>query len=320
MSDPSLSDSKEEGAEPEPPRLIDAVSVDLTALEGLSRADQRRNWAASLLFALIAHAVVFAAFVQGALNGAVGAGGTELEAVHVDIVSTAVLESRDRSAAQADDAALANVENTAGSKEASQASQEAVDQKQAASEPVERTAGPIPDLVMPEPIEEEPQETAEVALTIAQERSETPGEKTPESKPEKSADVAPQSATPSQSSQASAAAEQGGATARGVDGIEAPQRLAAAASAGAANAYAQAVLATLAKSRPRTTAGVRGTVRIEFSVARSGQVNKARVVASSGQTVLDEAALNAVRSVRFPEPPPHLAAAQLSYEIPYIFR
>ena len=322
MSEPSRSEEKdgEEGSQPELPAVLDAVSVDLSVAEGLSRADQRRNWAASLLVAFAAHVIVLAAFTRAALISHVGAGGTELDAVHVDIVTTAVLESRDRSAAQADNAAPQNVDNTAGSIEASKESADAVDQKQATAELVERTAGPIPDLVMPEPVEEKPPETAEVVLAIAKERPETPDEKRAETEPDKPAEIAPDSAAPSMSSEASTAAEKGGATARGVDGIEAPKQLAAAASAGAANAYAQTVLETLAKSRPRTTAGVRGTVRVGFTVARSGAVDAARVIASSGETVLDEAALAAVRSVRFPEPPPHLAAAQLSYEIPYIFR
>ena len=322
MSEPSLSEEKdgEDGSQPELPAVLDAVSVDLSAAEGLSRADQRKNWALSLVIAFAAHAIILAAIIRGALIGPVGAGGRELEAIHVDIVTTAVLESRDRSAAQADNAAPQNVDNTVGSVEASKDSAHAVDQKQAKAEPVERTAGPIPDLVMPEPVDEKPPENAEVVLTIAKERPETPDEKPPEFEPDKPAEVAPDSAAPSVSSEASAAAEKGGATARGVDGIEAPKQLAAAASAGAANAYAQTVLETLAKSRPRTTAGVRGTVRVGFTVARSGAVDAARVIASSGETVLDEAVLEAVRSVRFPEPPPHLAAAQLSYEIPYFFR
>jgi len=321
MSEPSLSEEKEEGPLPELPAAPDAVSVDLSLAEGLPLAEQRRGWVASLLTAFAIHAVLINAFVHVTLNGPVGAGGTELDAVHVDIVTTAVLESRDRSASSADTAAPQQVDETAGAAEPSKDAAEAADQKQATAEPVETTAGPIPDLVLPEPVEEKPpQEPSEVALLIAEQRLDVPDEKPPERQPESTTEPAQDNATASVSSEASAATERGGATARGVDGIETPERQAAAASAGAASAYAQSILETLARNRPRTTAGVRGTVRIGFTVARSGQVDAARVIASSGQTVLDEAALAAVRSVRFPEPPPHLAATQLSYEIPYIFR
>ncbi len=321
MSEPSQSEEKEEeGASPELPVALGGVSVDLSIAEGLPLSAQRRGWSMSLLAAFSAHALLLAVFVRGVMMGPVGAGGRELEAVHVDIVTASALESRDRSPSIASDAAPRAVDTTAGSAESSQDAAATADQKPVTAALVETTAGPIPDLVVPEPIEQKPPpEPSEIALAVAKQRPDIPDEKPPEDQPERSTATAPDSATASVGSEASVAAERGGATTRGVDGIETAE-LQAAASIGEANAYAQAVLETLAKSRPRTTAGVRGTVRIGFTVARSGEVGAARVVASSGEPLIDEAALAAVRAVRFPQPPPGLPADELNYEIPYFFR
>ena len=322
MSEPSLQPVDTEGDGLPLPPAPDAVSVDLSQAEGLPRAVQRKLWAASLFAAFIAHALF--ALGLGWVPGlrAVGAGGIELEAIDIDLVSSKVLESR-LATSQAATAPPDALDHAApGATVAAEASAATADQKPSqSSEARPQPAGPTPDLVIPDAKEEEPPpEPAEVALAIAETRPEDPDDRQPESEPQRAREPDTEAAPPSRPSEASEAADVGGAAARGIEGIEVPSQQAAAASPGAASEYAKAVIETLASSKPRARAGMRGTVRISFTVARTGEVSEARVLASSGRRVLDEAALSAVRTAKFPAPPPTLANAQLNYEVPYIFR
>lgn len=313
------------GGEPESgelPPAPEAISVDLSAAEGLPKTAQRRLWSASLGAALSAHALVLlvVSWVPGLKQ--VGAGGTELEAIDVDIVSAKVLESRSAST-EAGSAPPEHVDHSIEGGEApAEASLATVDQRPSEPDPQAEPAGPKPDLVIPEAKEDEPPpEPAEVALAIADEAPEEPDSMEPEVEPERVEQSSePESAAPSRASEASAAADEGGAAARGMEIVESPGQQSAAASTGVANAYAKEVIETLARRKPRATAGVRGTVRISFTVDHSGEVREAHVLKSSGRRALDEAALSAVRSARFPAPPPALADSRLSYVVPYIFR
>ncbi len=322
MSEPSVQPAGDE-RDPLPlPPAPDGISIDLSAAEGLPRAAQRRLWSASLLAAFSAHVLVLLVATWVPSLRPVGAGGQELEAIDVDIVSAKVLESR-LAGAQADSAPPDVVDHSAPGATPSEASVATLDQKPSEPEADAQPAGPKPDLVIPDAkVEEPPAEPAEVALAIADKRPKEPDDREPEIEPEKEAEqpAETESAAPSQASDASEAADEGGAVARGMDVVETPGQQAAAASPGVANEYAKAIIETLASRKPRTTAGVRGTVRISFTVGRSGEVQEARVLRSSGRKVLDEAALSAVRSAKFPAPPPALANAQLNYEVPYIFR
>ncbi|MCL4765598.1 MAG: TonB family protein [Hyphomicrobiaceae bacterium] len=309
----------ERDAAPLPP-APDAVSIDLSAAEGLPRAAQRRGWAASLLAAFTGHALLLLALSWSPGFGLVGAGGTELEAIDIEIVSSKVLESR-FAGAQTAAAPPDPVDYAAQGALPAEARAAAADLKPSPADPETQPAGPMPDLVMPDAKEEKaPAEPTDLALRIAESRPDQPDEQEPETEPKHQEQTQPEAADPSKASEASEAAEEGGAAARGIDGVEASGRQAAAASPGAANAYAKSVIETLAKRKPPASAGVRGTVRIGFTVARTGEVSEARVLSSSGRRVLDEAALSAVRNAKFPAPPAALANAQLSYEVPYIFR
>lgn len=322
MSEPSPQTAGGEHESVELPPAPDAVSIDLSAAEGLPRAAQHRLWSASLIAALSAHALVLIAATWTPSLRQVGAGGTELEAIDVDIVSAKVLESR-LASREAGNAPPEHVDHdTAGEAAPAEASQATVDQSPGEPDPQTAVAGPKPDLVISDAKEEEPPpEPAEVALAIADTEPDKPDSLEPEVEPEPTEQPpTPESAAPSQASEASAAADEGGAAARGMEIVETPGQQSAAASPGVANAYAKAVIETLARGKPRATAGVRGTVRISFSVDRSGEVREARVLKSSGRRTLDEAALSAVRSARFPVPPPALPDSRLSYVVPYIFR
>jgi protein TonB len=61
----------------------------------------------------------------------------------------------------------------------------------------------------------------------------------------------------------------------------------------------------------------RGTVRVAFSVDRSGVVHNARVLASSGSSILDREALAMLqRSQPLPPPPPEVPGAQIPKVLP----
>lgn len=322
MSEPSLEPAGEKRDETPLRPAPEAISIDLSLAEGLPRSAQRKHWAVSLFVAFAAHALILLAASWIPSPRTVGAGGVELEAIDIDIVSAKVLESRSSStetAAAPPDA----VDHTVDGGTPAEASADAADQAPSQSEAATKPAGPIPDLVIPDVKEEEPPpEPAEVALSIAETRSDKPDLEKPEPEPERSEqNPEPEPATPSAASEASEAAEEGGSAARGVE-IEqtASGQQAAAASAGEASEYAMTVVETLARRLPRVTAGVRGTVRISFKVGSAGEVREVRVLISSGRRVLDEAVLSLVQQVRFPMPPPGLAKEPLSYEIPYTFR
>ena len=90
--------------------------------------------------------------------------------------------------------------------------------------------------------------------------------------------------------------------------------------AGVAQAYASSIFNALARNKPTPRAGATGIVRVSFTVASTGEAAEVRVARSSGKSLLDAAAVDSVKSARFPSPPGGLTSAQLTYEIPYIFR
>jgi protein TonB len=319
MGEPSLKEQANTHDGVELPSAPVGIAIDLAQLEP-RRELQRRSWAASLLIAFSAHAIAISAMLPTRGSVPAGAGGSELEAIDVELVTTAVLESRyaSGSVGAAQDRA---VDYSVDGGTELDAAPETADREPANLESKEQSAGLIPDLVVPDAEPEKPAEDpTAIALAIARARPETPSELPKPVEPERTGKPEPWESPQSRAAAAREAARQGGADARGLDPADLPGARAAAASPGAANEYARAVIQTLARRKPRATAGVRGTVRIGFTVARSGVVSEARVLRSSGQPVLDEAALDAVRNAKFPTPPPELAAIELKYEIPYIFR
>lgn len=116
----------------------------------------------------------------------------------------------------------------------------------------------------------------------------------------------------------STASKEGGGL-RGADQVELPG-VAVAMASGTAQDYAKEVIGVLMKSRPRIFPGARGTVRVVFAVSAGGDPVSVRVKTPSGNAILDEAALAAVREMRFPPPPAGLRSSELLYEVPYIFR
>lgn len=82
--------------------------------------------------------------------------------------------------------------------------------------------------------------------------------------------------------------------------------------------YAARVRAQVASRRPDGN-GVRGTVVIAFSIARSGALGSARISSSSGNTAIDRATLSAVRSAG-PFPPPPSGSGPVAFAVPFHYR
>ena len=63
--------------------------------------------------------------------------------------------------------------------------------------------------------------------------------------------------------------------------------------------------------------GEQGVAQLSFSVDRGGGVHHARIVRSSGSSLLDEATLALVeRAVPLPPPPSEIAGAQIAVTVP----
>jgi protein TonB len=102
---------------------------------------------------------------------------------------------------------------------------------------------------------------------------------------------------------------------------KADQAAAPAPGANARNPHAQAnwnsqLYAQIARHK-QYSGSERGTVRVAFSVDRSGGVHNVRVVASSGSSVLDREAMAMLqRSQPLPPPPPEVPGAQIPKVLP----
>lgn len=94
----------------------------------------------------------------------------------------------------------------------------------------------------------------------------------------------------------------------------------AAASPGEVRSYAGLVRARIARNRP-SSQGRRGTAVVRFAISRGGGLRYARLARSSGDSILDRAALASVRrAAPFPRPPRGMSAGQLTFSIPFRFR
>lgn len=86
--------------------------------------------------------------------------------------------------------------------------------------------------------------------------------------------------------------------------------------------YAGRVAAHLRRYKryPSSAGRARGTVRIAFSVSRGGSVTGVRLVGSSGNSALDQAALSMVRRANpFPAMPPNLNRNSANFSVPIRF-
>jgi protein TonB len=307
------------GAEPAPVLRLEAWE--------LAQPRQRRSrlvMLASLTGAMLMHAALGLALISGR-HEQHGAGGSEMEAISVEVVvvPARALESRVASASR-DAAKSASVDQIEGAPEASSSAAQAPPVEHELTREPEKER-PLPDPkpeqtaeAMPEPVAEElpplaltrpdvtPPEPGDVGLPLRQ-----PEPPRPEPEPPK----------PSQQSAPNPAAEVGGASSRAATGADRPAPAAALASPGAIRAFTRSVVDALARTRPRGVRGAaRGTAKVAFAIAEGGGLEFVRLAHSSGHGELDEAAVAAVRRASFPPPPAGMALADRTYEVPYHFR
>ena len=248
----------------------------------------------SVAAALLGHAALIGVLLWSPVADGLG-GGVTLDAIAVTITDGAALESTDvstsRAAAAADNAvataAVAPREESAAAPDL----------------PETQTAKSLAMLTAPEAAFQLPVTPPDIAPADEQKLAETQADA--RSKPAPDAEAAPLADS--------------GAAARGTawEAVAAPA--AAAAPPGAVQAYARSIMAAVARHKPRPQAN-RGTTRVRFTVGPDGNVTDATVLATSGDQLLDRAALDAVKRAQFPAPPVALSRAETTFVLPFHFR
>lgn len=278
-----------EGASGDTP-VLPALSTD----DVVGIADSRGRdlpWR-GLVVALLAHGAILGALLWSPEPDTLG-GGVTLDAIEVAVVDGRALESM---------MALARSD---GGTETTRLQDEAGEASAAAPE------------VAP-PVETEPKkDEAPAVLTAPEADVAVTSEPTPEP-PKPPAETTPQQ-VPTAAPQAAAASSDGGATARSADRQAEAEAAGTRAPPGVVRDYALSVARVLARNKPAAP-GPKGTTRVRFTVGADGQVTDASVTSSSGHVELDQAALAAVKRLRFPVPPGVLTMADKIFDQPFHFR
>jgi TonB family protein len=87
---------------------------------------------------------------------------------------------------------------------------------------------------------------------------------------------------------------------------------------GRSDPFSRSVIAALMKTRPGPFA-LWGRVLVSFQISEAGQVSYVHLLQSSGNSALDQAAINAIRKAQFERPPAGLSPDDRTYIIDYIF-
>jgi TonB family protein len=87
---------------------------------------------------------------------------------------------------------------------------------------------------------------------------------------------------------------------------------------GRSDPFTRSVIAALMKTRPGPAA-LWARVLVSFQVSESGKLAYVHLLQSSGNSAMDQAAINAIRRARFKRPPPGLSPDDRTYIIDYIF-
>lgn len=182
-----------------------------------------------------------------------------------------------------------------------------------------------PRVVEPEP-EPEPEPDTEPAPLIAAVPVAKPNRPEPPKPAKPKAAPAPQFAATPQTQAGADGAAQGQSTAavQGEGGSSQAPAFSAAAVASAEQTYISAVRAAVARNKkyPRRAKrrGVQGTVRIQLTLDASGRLVNVRLVSPSGASMLDEAAMDAVRAVgEYPRIPAEMERASVRITVPIRF-
>lgn len=277
------------------PRLPDLHMAETRA----QRSDTRRHRRA-LLAACALHVALLAAVLLTWSQDSVGTAGQSLDAISVEIT---LLPASGLAALQAktpgQDTPTADAAPDAAAAKPETSPPEPDTRPPAPAPTVAATPDPAPpapdalDVREPAkaepPPEPEPREATKPTTDPAETRTEAPARR-----------AAPAAAPPA--------------------AAQAPQA-AARPSPGAVQAYARSVVAALSATRPKPAAGMaRGTVRISFSIAEAGFIERLQVAQSSGHSSLDDVAVAAVRKASFSAPPAGMTPSERTFVIPYHFR
>jgi periplasmic protein TonB len=250
-----------------------------------------------------------AGFLLSAPQGA-GAGGTEFEAVSIEMVDASVLdaqrETRDDGAGAAQSVAATTGNNaTRAPDTAKETAQDAPSDNSTAVSPEQR-----------------PEQVSQPVL-VAQNADETVDAKT-ETTPEPPQRTIPEVKLAAPVVPSAAAAPAGGSS----GGTEAVSKTVTpsvatagrvAASLGEINRFVAGIRSSLARTKP-IGRGRSGTALVAFAIEMDGQLGQLRIEKTSGNSALDQAALDAVRrAAPFKAPPEGMVAAARRFVIPYQF-
>jgi len=239
------------------------------------------------------------------------AAGDDEAAITVELVTEAALDTR----SQGSRGAIATPAGQDGDIPGEVAkSQVAVTAQQAA--PAERTeAEEKPASAMP------PAEPADLVTGSVPERAERNSET--ERNPEPRADEPPRAESAEGRAEQTIAAQDavaaGGGTASGQEAQASQEEGGARTKAGELSRFAAEVHSALARKRQRPP-GAAGKVAVRFGLTSAGAVRFVTVSRTSGNAKLDRAAVERVRSVGFPTPPPGVPDGALDYVIELEFR
>lgn len=320
---------------PEPHAAIKSVGPAADAAIALAidarSAPQRkaRNWPVwmiGLAGSIAIHGAIFAWILYQPPLAAIGAGGQDLEAVSVEVVTAAALESLSSRASAATAGSVGPVSEALGIDAPSQPESVAASatEPERRDEPERAPPLPAPDVVAkPDPVPE-----PDTPLTVSELKQIPPDkpieiepeqeDREPPMKPEEQVIEAPRSPAAVASSEAQPAIARGGAMARALD-----ENVSSDGSAGASPGelahFALAVRQALGRSRP-PHGGSRGKVVVWFRLTPLGAIEAASIARSSGRHGLDDAALSAVRAATFPMPPSGSTDAHRTYSVPFEFK
>ena len=311
----------------------------LRGSERWPRPDQRlakpRSLASSAA-SLAIHGALLAWLVWQPPTKTFGNAGHELDAVSVEMISAAALESLSTKKAGANASSAAPIAERPGSSAPEQNEVAASPDIQPTKPPVETSSPappPPPGIVAPP----DPTPDVEADLTASdagptQPRKPSP-EKVPEQKigepkpepaplvapPEKDRTLTqPAQAPPSAAAVAQHASVSGGAAATAYE-TGTTKEAAAGAAAGELARFALEVRLALGRARPRH-GGARGRALIAFSLSPEGRLVVAEIARTSGNRDVDAAALASVRAALFPIPPIGSTDTQRTYTVPFEFK
>ncbi|MEQ1615833.1 MAG: energy transducer TonB [Hyphomicrobiaceae bacterium] len=286
-----------------------APTLDRGAVVSLPARRRSAAFAVALAASLLLHAAPIAYFGWPKTETTLGAGGQELDAVSVEMISAAALESLVVQPA-------ANAKGAAQSSDMPPGMEIPIEQAEVAATapPPELETKQAEALVKPDPIPAtESDLVAAPIITPAPVRDPTPEPKTVDEKPPE-----PDVAKDEQPSAAQPAIVAGGASSR-AQSESVDQEGAAGASAGQLARYAVLVRIAVGKVRPRHSGG-KGRVQVSFALTEDGGLRNVEISDSSGKAGLDQAALEAVRRAAFPRPPAGTTDKQRTYVVPFDFK